>query len=246
MHVTGPGWELCRADWEAAPSRECDAVITDPPYSDRTHAGHDEGGEQTKLVTGQRTRRALSYVAWAPGDMARFVGHVQARARGWVFIMTDHVLFRACESATASSRYSFAPVMVQQKRPRLMGDGPASWFVHCYASRPRSSEFLRWRCLPGGYESLPERGVPIVGAKPVPLMRQVVRDYSNPGDVVCDPCAGSGSTLIAAIREGRRAIGFEPDPDTFDYAVDRLRKISEEFEPGDPTRPAKPRQRGLF
>lgn len=45
--------------------------------------------------------------------------------------------------------------------------------------------------------------------KPVPLMERLVELYTNPGDVVIDPCAGSGSTLIAAANMGRRAYGFE-------------------------------------
>ena len=55
-------------------------------------------------------------------------------------------------------------------------------------------------------------------------MRAIVRDYSEPGDLVCDPCAGGGTTLLAAVIEGRRAIGAERDPDTFAKAVARLRR----------------------
>ena len=55
-------------------------------------------------------------------------------------------------------------------------------------------------------------------------MRAIVRDYSEPGDLVVDPCAGGGTTLLAAVMEGRRAIGAEMDPATFDKAVARLRK----------------------
>lgn len=49
--------------------------------------------------------------------------------------------------------------------------------------------------------------------KPSWLMRALVRDYSMPADLVCDPLAGWGSTLRAALDEGRRAIGAEIDPD---------------------------------
>lgn len=48
--------------------------------------------------------------------------------------------------------------------------------------------------------------------KPPWLMRALVRDYSLPSDLVCDPVAGWGSTLRAALDEGRRAIGAEIDP----------------------------------
>jgi len=55
-------------------------------------------------------------------------------------------------------------------------------------------------------------------------MRAIVRDYSRPGELVCDPCAGGGTTLLAAVLEGREAIGTELDPKTFELAVARLRK----------------------
>lgn len=45
--------------------------------------------------------------------------------------------------------------------------------------------------------------------KPVPLLRQLIEIFTDPGDVVIDPCCGSGSTLRAAAEIGRRAYGFE-------------------------------------
>lgn len=47
--------------------------------------------------------------------------------------------------------------------------------------------------------------------KPVSLMRWIVRLIARPGVVIVDPCMGSGSTLVAAIAEGVRAIGIEKD-----------------------------------
>jgi hypothetical protein len=48
-----------------------------------------------------------------------------------------------------------------------------------------------------------------VSQKPLGLMRYLVETYSNPGDVVLDCFAGSGSTLVAAREVGRRFIGCE-------------------------------------
>ncbi|MBK8810665.1 MAG: site-specific DNA-methyltransferase [Acidobacteria bacterium] len=47
--------------------------------------------------------------------------------------------------------------------------------------------------------------------KPLELMRWLVRTYSNRFDTILEPFAGSGSTLLAAALEGRRAIGIEKD-----------------------------------
>lgn len=45
--------------------------------------------------------------------------------------------------------------------------------------------------------------------KPVPLLRRLIEIFSDEGDVVIDPCAGSGTTLLAASQCGRKAYGFE-------------------------------------
>lgn len=54
-------------------------------------------------------------------------------------------------------------------------------------------------------------------------MRKLVLDYSEPGQLVIDPFAGSGTTLLAALLEGRRAWGAEVDPTTHARAVARIR-----------------------
>lgn len=45
--------------------------------------------------------------------------------------------------------------------------------------------------------------------KPVPLLEKLIKLFTDEGDVVIDPCAGSGSTLIAAENLNRKAYGFE-------------------------------------
>lgn len=45
--------------------------------------------------------------------------------------------------------------------------------------------------------------------KPVRLLEQLIEVFTDPGDVVVDPCAGSGTTLLAAQNLGRRGFGFE-------------------------------------
>ena len=68
--------------------------------------------------------------------------------------------------------------------------------------------------------------------KPVELGRYLVRTYTEPGDVVLDNAFGSGSFIVAAALEGRRAIGIEKndqilefkkgDMDLMHVAYDRL------------------------
>ena len=52
--------------------------------------------------------------------------------------------------------------------------------------------------------------------KPVELLRYLIRTYTNPGDAVMDPVAGSGTTGIAAYEEGRDSLLVEIDRQFFD------------------------------
>lgn len=45
--------------------------------------------------------------------------------------------------------------------------------------------------------------------KPVALLKRLITVFTDPGDVVIDPCAGSGSTLRACMETGRQGYGFE-------------------------------------
>ena len=54
--------------------------------------------------------------------------------------------------------------------------------------------------------------------KPVKLLEKIIGIFTDPDDVVIDPVAGSGSTLIAAHNMGRRAYGFEIKKDFYAQA----------------------------
>lgn len=64
--------------------------------------------------------------------------------------------------------------------------------------------------------------------KPVDLMRYLVLTYTNPGDTVLDNCFGSGTTIVAAIKEKRHYIGFETNKEYFDKAVKRINEVRQQ------------------
>lgn len=226
-------WQDVLADVE-----QVDALIVDAPYSERTHAGHDSASSDFAALAGEprdnrkrqqlgldAVRRKIGYLAWSAQDVGEFVASWSPRVRGWVVSIADHELARAWEQAlSAAGRYVFPPLpMVETgSRVRLTGDGPSSWTCWVVAARPRTSEFCRWGTLPGAYVDSCERGRPVVGGKPLGLMRALIRDYTRPGDLVCDPCAGGATTLLAALMEGRRAIGAECMPEHYEIARKRL------------------------
>ena len=58
--------------------------------------------------------------------------------------------------------------------------------------------------------------------KPVELIRYLIRTYTNPNDTVLDNTCGSGTTCIAAMREGRHFVGFELNREYYDKAMQRI------------------------
>lgn len=60
--------------------------------------------------------------------------------------------------------------------------------------------------------------------KPVKLLKKLIEIFTDPGDVVIDPCCGSGSTLRAARELGRPAFGFEIDRNFYARARDEMLK----------------------
>lgn len=58
--------------------------------------------------------------------------------------------------------------------------------------------------------------------KNIKLFEELILDNTNPGDIVFDPCLGSGTTAVAAINTGRNYIGFEKDKVYFNTAKERI------------------------
>ena len=58
--------------------------------------------------------------------------------------------------------------------------------------------------------------------KPVAVLKRLIEIFTDPGDVVIDPCCGSGSALRAAMELGRNAYGFEIDRNFYQRAKDEM------------------------
>lgn len=253
-----------------------DALICDPPYSERTHTGHNDGvtlvnrakahvarmrdrvarGEPATIRGGKRATsaerisfaeaevckmernnletggRKIEYKPWSPDDVHSFIEWAAPRTRGWMVCMCDHALAdHYTDAMKAAGRYVFPELVWYSRgsRVRQTGDGPALWTVQIVVSRPRSREFVRWGSLPGGYDGPQDHGrtgkKAHIGGKPLWLMREIVTHYSRPGDIVCDPCAGYGTTPLAASIEGRRALASEKDAETYTIAARRCAEL---------------------
>lgn len=232
-------WDLvlgdCLEGMARLADRSVDHVISDPPYSEWTHAKVRRGGsvhvpDATEGVKRPviSTSKVLGFAALS--DETRNAAAVQfARlCRRWVLVFTD-------DQGIAEWRYSLEAAGLENVRvgawvkpgacPQFTGDRPATgWEAIVIAHRPGKK---RWN---GGGK----HGVwtfPIVSGgsdrlhttqKPEALMEALVRDFTDPGDLILDPFAGSGTTGVAALRNGRRFIGWERDPKYHAIATKRL------------------------
>lgn len=242
------GAEAYHADWRDLLDvvRErggCDALIVDAPYSERTHDANDgsAGRDPRSMRDPGKINRALNYTCWTSDDARNFVEAWSPLVRGWFLSITDHHLAPVwAQAMDAAGRYSFSPLACVQSgsRIRLLGDGPSQWSTWAVASRPRDGAWISsWRSsrgargavvsLPGAYVVPPGESdrSPVVGGKASWLMRALVRDYSEPGDLVVDPCMGAGTTLLAARLEGRRAIGGDAMREHAELAAERIREL---------------------
>jgi hypothetical protein len=188
-----------------------DALITDPPYSHRTHSGN----QAAVYADGAGDRRKIAYDHWERRHVAAFVRRWHPLCRGWFVALTDHVLAPVWEKELErAGRYVFAniPVVIPGMTVRTSGDGHSTESVWCIAARPRTKGFASWGTLPGWYKSTGRDGWSRqMGSKPLDVMGAILRDHSRIGDLVGDPCAGGGTTVLAAVLNGRRGIGCDMD-----------------------------------
>lgn len=207
------------------PDQSVDHTVSDPPYGKRTHEGqqHERWGPASDAWV---SAAGLRYDHLEPATLRAVAAQLVRVTRKWILVMTSHDLIPAWEEALgALGRYVFAPlpILLPGMNVRLQGDGPSSWAVYLVVCRPVG---YKDGTKPGGYTGSPgtaqERALPVKGSKPLWLMEQILEDYTAPGDLILDPFAGAGTTLLAAARKGRRALGFELNPTHYEIARRRL------------------------
>lgn len=184
-----------------------DLVVTDPPYSARTH-------KQAKANRNGSARRSVLFDSITEDDLRVVLAECGRVTKGWVVATLDYVHAVAME-ANPPDGLAVLRLGVWAKpnpMPQISGDRPGQgWesiaFLHRTDHRPK------WNG--GGRSSvwyLPADGDGLHPTqKPLRMVGDWVRLFSDPGDLVLDPFAGSGTTLRAAVDNGRRAIGVEMD-----------------------------------
>ncbi|MBL0928314.1 MAG: site-specific DNA-methyltransferase [Phycisphaerales bacterium] len=236
-----PGVRLTHADWlDAAaslPPRSVDLLYADPPFntgsSRRGRAGafDDRFAGPEAYLSWLRERLVVTLPAVRP--TGSLLLHVDWRTSHRVRVLLDELLGEACfvnhliwsYGLGGSSPRRFArkhdDILLYSREP----DG--HWFR---APRvPATSRRMAGRTkkatdvldIPSINNMAAERvGYPT--QKPLALLELLVGACCPPGGVVLDPCCGSGTTLVAALRAGSTAIGIDRSPQAIRTTIRRL------------------------
>lgn len=229
---------------EVLPTLErVDHVITDPPYSEYVHsksrAGGRELGETGFLADYSRTVD-FGFDSLTPELMHNVAGNIARLTLRWSLVFSDVESTHRWREMIVCAGLDYVRTGAWHKlaaTPQFTGDRPAVAFeaiTICHAPGRK-----RWNG--GGRHGLwahsivqnranaaPVRWHPT--QKPQPLFEELVSDFTDPNDLILDPFAGSGTTLVAAQNLGRRAIGIELEEKWCEVAAKRL-SLGPMFEP---------------
>ncbi len=207
-----------------------DVTITDPPYNERTHKG--------ARVKGAGLQRA-SVVDFPALSGFGWWSETLRVTKRWALACCAAEHLGAYEDE-APAEWVRAGIWIKPSAPpQFTGDRPGTGAEAIAIAHRKGRK--RWNgggsvgvwtcgfapCEVGAGRTHPTQ-------KPLRLMRELVRLFSDPGEVIADWHAGSGTTGEAALLEGRRVILVERDP--VHAATARARM--EATEPGEGTRRA--------
>lgn len=244
--VEGDAFALC----DALPAQSVDVTITDPPYNAASrNARSVYDGKASASSLG---RSALGVkgegIAWDFSDVEidRFVACALRVTKRWTLVFCALEQIGAYRAAAAKA-WKRAGVWIPENgdlpffsglwdrnntgTPQLTGDRPAQGaegiaIMHNPATRcawnGKGSRGI-WR------HSVDRTKGRHPAAKPIPLAVELVRLFSNPGELVFDPFCGGASFGVAALSEGRHYLGCDGGADQATgepYAVSARRRLA--------------------
>lgn len=196
------------------------SVLTDPPYTERTHRN-----ATSNKVGAQAHALRTAFASIADDDLRALVTEMARVSCGWVVATLDYrhaVEFDV--SPPQGVKVQRLGVWVKTNpTPQITGDRPAQgWEAIAYMHRADRRSKWNGGGKHGNFVTrIPSpEGHPT--AKPLGMVAEWVRLFTDPGDTVLDPFAGSGTTLRAAKDEGRRAVGVELDEAYCELIAKRL------------------------
>lgn len=233
-------WELhlgdCIEGMRAMADKSVDVVCADPPYSQHVHTKQWQGAALTSKGAARCSTRfaEIGFGHLTREDRLRLAHAYHSLARRWVIVFCDIEGVAGWIEDLKAAGLDYVRTCVWDKvdsSPQFTGDRPAS-AAECFVCAHQPGK-KRWNA--GGKRNVYR--VPVNGntgakdhptQKPIALIRQILEDFTDPGDLILDSHAGSGTTGAACIELGRRFVGFELDPKHHATASKRLGEASKQ------------------
>jgi DNA modification methylase len=212
-----------------------DHVITDPPFEAEAHTlqrriqhEKDSAAEYGRVVVVE----PLEFPPITAAERAFAASAFHCLARRWVLVFCQiegAPLWRA-SGETAGLVYKRTCLWVKRDgMPQYSGDRPGMGYETFVAMHKPGRSRWNGGGKHGVYD-VPKGADGALGSnehptqKPEKLMLQIVADFTDAGETILDAYCGSGTTLVAAKRLGRKAIGIEMNERFCEVAAKRLRQ----------------------
>lgn len=222
----------CIAHMRSIPSESIDLIVTDPPYpiTARGSAGNSGGMMQTDL---SKRGKIFEFNDVKISDYAPEFYRL-LKDGSHCYVMTNHVNLIEMLNVFTESGFHFIKSLIWDKGNKIMGTFYMSQFEYILFFRKGYGKSIN-NCGTSDILSIPNKKTKDFGdgsnlhdtEKPIELMKILIENSSNDGDVVLDPFMGVGSTGIACKECNRSFIGCEIDKEYFDIAKQRIDSIRE-------------------
>lgn len=229
---------------ELLPTLRADVILSDPPYEDELHDGAKE--QRITRTDGRKMHGDLGF-AGINNSRLEVARLCVERSDGWLILFTLAEGVRAWRDdiQAAGGKWDTTLAWIKpDSSPRFNGQGAARGF-ECAVTAWCGKGHRRWNA--GGKRGIYTHGVNTARQgehpteKPVALMKELIADFTQPGDLILDPFMGSGSTGVAALALGRRFVGIEQDPKWFALACRRISQANAQPQLFAYQRPSQPR-----
>ena len=197
-----------------------DAVITDPPYSARTHKNAKKNDSQLGYGV-----QAVHFDSFTDEMLYQAFDEMARVTKSWIVSNIDYNHAFRFETQP--------PVGMVQKRigiwvknnpmPQISADRPGQgWEAITYLHKATGRSSWNGGGLHGNYVTNLATPTGHPTPKPLTMLHSFVERFTNHGDLILDPFAGGGTTLIAARNLQRKAIGVEVDEQWCELIANRL------------------------
>ena len=203
-----------------------DLIVTDPPYptTSRGHAGNSGGMFQKEINKKGKVfeHNNIDCTEYAP-EFYRVL-----KDGSHCYVMTNHINLIKMLNVFTDCGFHFIKCLIWDKGNKIMGQYYMSQFEYILFFRKGYGKKIN-NCGTADILYVPNKKTKDANGKnihdtekPVELMKILIENSTQKGDIVLDPFVGVGATALACIESERNYIGIELDENYYNIAKERV------------------------